>query len=345
MAKNSVADWSATPSDNTDIADIGIVGGSPASNFDDAMRQMMAQIAASSLGTLADSSDVLAAALKSSKAVITGVNIDNAAAGDHGLYEVATCTGTFPNVDRSYWWITTQKQFESSGNLLQLGYSYNPTGSNLEPTSYIRLKGQDGTLSAWRRHLTAADAGTTGLAVLAAADAATARTALGKPGHVISTTTIAAGASSVDITIPPGYSSFELGITGLFPSSAAVIFINYWADASLITTGYYGDITFSSASSTIARGTVSNVVGFQISSTIAATQVEGVSGQVLVYPGGGGNRPALVSSVFHWSSGGLPMSVNSSGQVITTSRIFSLRISPQTGTLGGGVVVLKGTPE
>lgn len=44
MAKNSVPDWSTNPSSNTDIGGITIQGTSPVSNFDGALRTLMAQI-------------------------------------------------------------------------------------------------------------------------------------------------------------------------------------------------------------------------------------------------------------------------------------------------------------
>ncbi|WP_333631536.1 hypothetical protein [Agrobacterium cavarae] len=44
MAKNSLLDYSTTPSNNTDIAGIGIQGTSPINNFDDAFRELMAQM-------------------------------------------------------------------------------------------------------------------------------------------------------------------------------------------------------------------------------------------------------------------------------------------------------------
>ena len=45
MAKNTFAEWSPTPSENTDIGGISILGSSAVSNFDDALRRMMAQLA------------------------------------------------------------------------------------------------------------------------------------------------------------------------------------------------------------------------------------------------------------------------------------------------------------
>lgn len=45
MAKNSIYDYSTTPSSNTDIAGTGIQGTNAVSNFDDAFRTLMAQIA------------------------------------------------------------------------------------------------------------------------------------------------------------------------------------------------------------------------------------------------------------------------------------------------------------
>lgn len=44
MAKNSLLDYSATASNNTDIAGISIVGTAPVNNFDDAFREIMAQM-------------------------------------------------------------------------------------------------------------------------------------------------------------------------------------------------------------------------------------------------------------------------------------------------------------
>lgn len=44
MAKNSIADWSTTAADNTDIGGVGITGNNLPSNLDDAIRTLMAQI-------------------------------------------------------------------------------------------------------------------------------------------------------------------------------------------------------------------------------------------------------------------------------------------------------------
>lgn len=51
MAKNNVRDWDATASNNTDIAGIGIQGSNLPSNFDNALRTVMAQVAAVDAGT------------------------------------------------------------------------------------------------------------------------------------------------------------------------------------------------------------------------------------------------------------------------------------------------------
>jgi hypothetical protein len=45
MAKNAVTDWDTTAANNTDIGGISIQGTAPVSNFDDAVRTIMAQIA------------------------------------------------------------------------------------------------------------------------------------------------------------------------------------------------------------------------------------------------------------------------------------------------------------
>lgn len=45
MAKNSVSDWSTTAADNTDVGGIAIQGTNNVKNFDNALRETMAQIA------------------------------------------------------------------------------------------------------------------------------------------------------------------------------------------------------------------------------------------------------------------------------------------------------------
>jgi hypothetical protein len=45
MAKNAVTDWSTTAASNTDVGGINIQGTAPISNFDDAIREIMKQIA------------------------------------------------------------------------------------------------------------------------------------------------------------------------------------------------------------------------------------------------------------------------------------------------------------
>lgn len=51
MAKDNVRDWDPTASNNTDIAGIGIQGTNLPSNFDNALRTVMAQVAAVDAGT------------------------------------------------------------------------------------------------------------------------------------------------------------------------------------------------------------------------------------------------------------------------------------------------------
>lgn len=46
MAKNSVSDWSTTAADNTDVGGIAIQGTNNVKNFDDALRETMAQVKA-----------------------------------------------------------------------------------------------------------------------------------------------------------------------------------------------------------------------------------------------------------------------------------------------------------
>lgn len=51
MAKNKLTDWSTTAASNTDIGGIGIEGSSAVQNFDNAEREMMAQLAKVNAGT------------------------------------------------------------------------------------------------------------------------------------------------------------------------------------------------------------------------------------------------------------------------------------------------------
>lgn len=53
MAKNSIDDWSTTAASNTDVGGINIQGSAPVSNFDNALRELMAQIATSPLAASA----------------------------------------------------------------------------------------------------------------------------------------------------------------------------------------------------------------------------------------------------------------------------------------------------
>jgi hypothetical protein len=52
MAKNSVLDWDSTAANNSDVGGINILGTAPVSNMDDALRTIMAQVAAGILGGL-----------------------------------------------------------------------------------------------------------------------------------------------------------------------------------------------------------------------------------------------------------------------------------------------------
>ena len=53
MAKNSIDYWSTTAASNTDVGGINIQGSAPVSNFDNALREIMAQIATSPLAASA----------------------------------------------------------------------------------------------------------------------------------------------------------------------------------------------------------------------------------------------------------------------------------------------------
>jgi hypothetical protein len=77
MAKNSVSDWSTTASDNTDIASISLAEGvmrPPAVN--DAIRAVMAQIAATALKILGIKGDDIASATTTDLATATGDFVD-----------------------------------------------------------------------------------------------------------------------------------------------------------------------------------------------------------------------------------------------------------------------------
>ena len=69
MAKNSVTDWSDTPSNNTDIGGISIVGSADVKNFDNAFREMMAQVKTFSTTLLYKSGDTATGALNSNSSM------------------------------------------------------------------------------------------------------------------------------------------------------------------------------------------------------------------------------------------------------------------------------------
>lgn len=76
-------------------------------------------------------------------------NIDNAVAGDAGLYE-ATLAGTFPEPS-GFWWITTQAMYFGSASI-QRAIRYASTGTPPSGANeYMRIRANDGTWGAWRR--------------------------------------------------------------------------------------------------------------------------------------------------------------------------------------------------
>ena len=75
-------------------------------------------------------------------------NIDNAVAGDSGLYSAALA-GTFP-VASGFWWITTQAMYAGSA-AIQRAILYSSTGTPPNTSNeYMRIRANDGTWGAWR---------------------------------------------------------------------------------------------------------------------------------------------------------------------------------------------------
>ncbi|GHC22210.1 hypothetical protein GCM10007291_21950 [Gemmobacter nanjingensis] len=79
----------------------------------------------------------------------SGANIDNAVAGDVGLYD-ATLAGTFPE-GSGFWWVTTQAMYAGSA-AHQRAIRYTGVGTPPAATNeYMRTRANDGTWGAWRR--------------------------------------------------------------------------------------------------------------------------------------------------------------------------------------------------
>lgn len=68
-------------------------------------------------------------------------NIDNAVAGDVGLYSSVN-PGTFPTSSASFYWITTQKQYINTA-LIQTATTYNISGT-AAPRQFVRIKANNG---------------------------------------------------------------------------------------------------------------------------------------------------------------------------------------------------------
>lgn len=100
MAKNSVSDWSGTASDNTDVGGIDISEGCPAANINDAIREVMAQIAQTNVAELdevaasADEINIL------DGATITTEELNNVQAGDENLDGLSDVTSAENRVPR-----------------------------------------------------------------------------------------------------------------------------------------------------------------------------------------------------------------------------------------------------
>lgn len=129
MAKNSVADWSTTASDNTDVGGINLTQGAMLpSSVDNAFREMMAQIAAAGFVTSAYQVGGTDVALADGG---TGASLSD------------------PNADRMLFWD------DSAGAVTWLtastGLSISTTSLTIDSTVVARLETEDQTLTGGAR--------------------------------------------------------------------------------------------------------------------------------------------------------------------------------------------------
>lgn len=140
MAKNKVSEWSATASNNTDIAGINIAEGCAPSGINNAIRELMAQVKDMQTGTDADNLVVGgaftcsgAAVFSSTVALGSTATATTQSAGDNST-KVATTAYIDRSITLSNWTIiessgvlyfkysgTNKMKIDSSGNLTVAG--------------------------------------------------------------------------------------------------------------------------------------------------------------------------------------------------------------------------------
>lgn len=92
MAKNKVSEWSSTPANNTDIANIDIAEGCAPSGVNNAIREMMAQVKDMQAGTDGDTFTVGGNFTANASSILNGEIVVNSTAGTSG--QVLTTRGS-----------------------------------------------------------------------------------------------------------------------------------------------------------------------------------------------------------------------------------------------------------
>jgi hypothetical protein len=96
MAKNKVSEWSATPANNTDIANIDIAEGCAPSGINNAIREIMAQVKDMQTGADGDTFTVGGNFTANASTILGGELVSNGTSGTAGQVLLSRGTGLSP---------------------------------------------------------------------------------------------------------------------------------------------------------------------------------------------------------------------------------------------------------
>lgn len=286
MAKNSVSEWSGTASDNEDVGGISILGDAPPSNFDNALRALMAQIASYTRngGDLASAATLNLDSIDSLVLNVTGTTTVTAFTLSSGHWRVVRAISGFT--------ITASSSLTVNGSTSR---SYTCVAGELlyclggATTNYVWSIGK------------------------------------GSGSTPLSTTSISAAATA-DISLPSGYTSYTLRLRNIVAATSGQDFwIRLSDDGTIAVSGYKyvsNRVTSNDQEARLASESASEIVLAVSTGTIGQMEVtivpdvqgqvlfEGVyisSGGTLIHINGAGYVPAVtVNAVrFQFASGNI----------------------------------------